>query len=211
MADKPCIYVFAGTNGAGKSSVLGEMAIRAGAEYFNPDEATLRILAANPGATSAEANAEAWAQGKRLLERAIREHLDYMFETTLGGETFVGLLQKALASRFEVRIAYVGLESPELHIARVAARVARGGHDIPEERIRYRYDQGREHLIQLLPNLTEMKLYDNSAEADPQAGKAPRPKLLLHMVAGRMKEMCDARQVPKWAKPIVAAALRVRD
>jgi predicted ABC-type ATPase len=209
VADKPCIHVLAGTNGAGKSSVLGEMAIRAGAEYFNPDDATLRILAANPGATLAEANAEAWAQGKRLLERAIAEHLDYMFETTLGGETFVGLLQKALASGLDVRVAYVGLESPELHIARVAARVARGGHDIPEERIRYRYDKGREHLIQLLPNLTEMKLYDNSAEADPHAGKAPRPKLLLHMVADRIKEMCDARQVPKWAKPIVAAALRM--
>jgi predicted ABC-type ATPase len=208
VAKKACIYVLAGTNGAGKSSVFGEMATIAGAEYFTPDDATRLILDANPGATLAEANGEAWQQGKRLLERAIADRLDYMFETTLGGETFVGLLQKALAAGVRVRVSYVGLASPELHIARVAARVAKGGHDIPEARIRHRYDRGREHLIELLPNLTEMKLHDNSAEADPDAGKVPRPKLVLHMVTGRIKEMCNATQVPEWAKPIVAVALK---
>jgi predicted ABC-type ATPase len=208
VAEKARVYVLAGTNGAGKSSVLGEMAARAGAEYFNPDDATRLILDANPGVTLAEANAEAWQQGKRLLERAIADRLDYMFETTLGGETFVRLLQKALSAGLEVRVSYVGLASPELHIARVAARVAKGGHDIPEDKIRHRYDQGREHLIQLLPNLTEMKLYDNSAEADPDAGAAPHPKLLLHVVKGHIKEMYDARQMPEWAKPIVAVALK---
>jgi hypothetical protein len=90
---------------------------------------------------------------------------------------------------------------------RVAARVAKGGHDIPQARIRERYDRGREHLIALLPTLTEMKLYDNSAEADPDAGAAPRPKLLLHMTAGRITTMCATEEVPGWAKPIVAAAL----
>jgi hypothetical protein len=44
---------------------------RAGADYFNPDEATARILAANPGMTTAEANSAAWHEGKRLLEHAI--------------------------------------------------------------------------------------------------------------------------------------------
>jgi predicted ABC-type ATPase len=208
VPDSARLYVLAGTNGAGKSSVLGALAVRKGAVYFNPDDATRRILAANPGAGLAEANGAAWQQGKRLLERAIAERLDYMFETTLGGETFVGLLQSALAAGIEVRVAYVGLTSPELHIARVAARVAKGGHDIPEARIRYRYDKSREHLIALLPDLTELKVYDNSAEADPDAGGRPRPKLLLHLARGRVKAMCEPAEVPGWAKPIVVAALR---
>jgi hypothetical protein len=76
-----------------------------------------------------------------------------------------------------------------------------------EWHFRHRY-QGREHLIQLLPNLTEMKLYDNSAEADLDAGAAPRPKLLLHVIKGHIKEMYNARQMPEWAKPIVAVALK---
>jgi predicted ABC-type ATPase len=201
------IYVLAGTNGAGKSSVLGAMAIRSGTGFFNPDEATRLILDANPGATLDEANAEAWQQGKRLLERAIAERLDYMFETTLGGETFVGLLKNALSARLEVRVAYVGLENLELHVARVAMRVAKGGHHIPEATIRLRYDKGREHLIDLLPSLTEMRLYDNSVDADPDAGHAPAPKRLLHVIGGRVESMCPAVEVPDWAKPIVAAAL----
>jgi predicted ABC-type ATPase len=207
MADRPCIYVLAGTNGAGKSSVLGEMAIAAGAEYFNPDEATRRILAASPGSSLAEANAAAWNEGRRLLERAIDEKLDYMFETTLGGNTVVGLLQKALRSGLEVRVSYVGLASPELHMARVTARVAKGGHDIPEAKIRERYNKGREHLIALLSKLTEMKVYDNSAEADPDTGAIPRPKLPLHTVGGRIVAMCPLEEVPVWAKAIVFAAV----
>jgi len=67
----PCIYVLAGTNGAGKSSIAGA-AIRAqGAEYFNPDEAAALIRAANSGITLPQANSAAWNQGRRLLERAI--------------------------------------------------------------------------------------------------------------------------------------------
>jgi hypothetical protein len=65
---------------------------------------------------------------------------------------------------------FVGLSSAELHMARVRSRVARGGHDIPEERIRERYDRSRINLIELMPRLTELKVYDNSFEADPHAG-----------------------------------------
>jgi len=60
---------------------------QAGADYFNPDEATARILAANPDISTADANSAAWHEGKRLLERAIAERLDFAFETTLGGHT----------------------------------------------------------------------------------------------------------------------------
>jgi predicted ABC-type ATPase len=208
LAEKGRIFVLAGTNGAGKSSILGAMAVRAGAVYFNPDDATRRILAANAQATLPEANAAAWRQGKRLLERAIAARLDYMFETTLGGETFAGLLSGAAAAGLEVRVSYVGLASPELHVARVAARVAKGGHGIPEAAIRRRYDKGREHLVELLPALTELKVYDNSVEADPDAGAAPRPTLVLHLAKGRIRRMCSAAEVPEWAKPIVAAALK---
>jgi predicted ABC-type ATPase len=208
LPDTARIYVLAGTDGAGKSSVVGAMAIRSGAEFFNPDEAARAILAANPDATPVEANGAAWQQGRRLLERAIDERLDYVLETTLGGETFTGLLENALRAGLEVRVSFVGLSSPVHHLARVAARVAKGGHDIPEATVRYRYDKSREHLVALLPRLTEMKLYDNSLEADPDAGKAPRPRLLLHMVSGRIKRMGDMARVPDWAKPIVAAAVR---
>jgi predicted ABC-type ATPase len=56
----PCIYVIAGTNGAGKSSIAGAMFLRQGVEYFNPDEASRLILTSNPGITQLEANSAAW-------------------------------------------------------------------------------------------------------------------------------------------------------
>jgi predicted ABC-type ATPase len=205
---KACIYVLAGTNGAGKSSIAGAMFGSQGGTYFNPDEAAKRILSANPDIAQERANSAAWHQGRRLLERAIAEHLNFAFETTLGGNTIRALLEKAVSAGIEVRVWYVGLVNPELHIARVCERVARGGHDIPENRIRERYHHSRLNLIRLLPILTELLLYDNSQEADPAAGAAPEPMLILHFHGGTVVESCDLAAVPEWAKAIVLAALK---
>jgi predicted ABC-type ATPase len=204
----PRIYVLAGTNGAGKSSIAGAMLLRQRVEYFNPDEAARRIRAANPGISQTQANGAAWHEGKRLLERAIAERLDFAFETTLGGRTITALLERAVARGFEVRIWYVGLNGPELHIARVGARVAKGGHDIPEPRIRERYDASRLNLIRLLPSLSELWVYDNSKDADPDAGVAPEPRLVLHVRHGAVVGPRDLALTPEWAKAIVAAVIK---
>jgi predicted ABC-type ATPase len=207
-APPPCIYVLAGTNGAGKSSLIGAVIEAQGVEFFNPDAAARLMRDRNPGISQAEANSAAWHQGRRLLERAISERLTYAFETTLGGATMTALLEHALAAGLEVRVWYVGLSSAELHVARVRARVARGGHDIPEADIRRRFDDGRLNLVRLLPRLTELRVYDNSEEADPRAGRAPSPVLLLHVVRGKIAGACALAQIPRWAKPIAAAALK---
>jgi predicted ABC-type ATPase len=207
-ANKPSIYVLAGVNGAGKSSLLGSMFREAGGLYFNPDEATSRILAANPGISRDAANSAAWHEGRRLLERAIANRDDFAFETTLGGQTIAGLLEQAISKGIEVRIDYVGLEGVELHVARVRARVKRGGHEIAEEFVRQRYDRSRLNLIRLLPRLSELRLYDNSSEADPSAGITPEPILVLHCINGSVVGPGDLPRTPEWAKPIVAAAIR---
>lgn len=204
----PSIYVLAGTNGAGKSSLAGAAIRERGGEYFNPDEATLRVLEANPGISPDEANSRAWLHGKRLLENAIRSRREFAFETTLGGSTITALLEMAHGAGLAVRVWYVGLEGPELHLARVRSRVAAGGHDIPEAKVRERYQRSRENLVRLLPRLTELRVFDNSADGDPAAGGAPRPRLVLHVLDGEIVETCGMAEVPGWAKPIVAAALR---
>jgi len=165
------------------------------------------LRVARPALTLAEANAAAWAIGRTLLERAIRERLDFAFETTLGGNTIPRLLSEAAKNGSEILVWYVGLQSPELHIERVAARVRWGGHPIPEETIRQRYDRSRLNLVRLLPSLTALRIYDNSDHADPGEGKPPAPRLVLHLEAGRIVGPDDLSQTPEWAKPIVAAAL----
>jgi predicted ABC-type ATPase len=206
---RPCIYVLAGVNGAGKSSIGGAAFRHGGVDYFNPDEAARRIQSANPGIVAEEANSLAWHQGRRLLERAITERLDFAFETTLGGTSIPRLLETALASDIDVRIWFVGLTSPELHLERVRQRVARGGHDIPEDLVRERFTRSRLNLVRLLPHLTELRVHDNSAEGDPARGGIPRPRLILHVAEGTVRETCPLEETPDWAKPIVMAALRL--
>jgi predicted ABC-type ATPase len=201
------IVVIAGVNGAGKSSVAGATLRASGTGYFNPDEATLHYLHTLPGITLSAANAAAWMQGKRMLERAITERGDFAFETTLGGSTITRLLEAALDAGMDVQMRYVGLESVELHLARVRARVAAGGHDIPEAKIRERYVQSRLNVIRLLPRLTDLMVFDNSREAPPLEGKRPKPELLLHTAGGTVLEVAPLQSIPTWAKPIVMAAL----
>jgi predicted ABC-type ATPase len=203
------IYVLAGVNGAGKSSIGGTAFRAAGAEYYNPDEAARALMAANPALTQAEANSAAWHRGVKLLKRAIAEGKDFAFETTLGANTIPRLLAQAASKAIEIYIWYVGLATPELHIERVQARVRRGGHDIAAEHIYRRFEHSRLNLIELMPHLTALRVYDNSANADPATGKTPKPKLVLHLEHGKIRNPRDLRHTPEWAKPIVATALKM--
>lgn len=197
--------MLAGVNGAGKSSLLGAMLKEDGATWFNPDAFTRALV--QQGWPLDAANATAWQEGRRRLERAIADGSDYAFETTLGAHTLPALLRQACA-RHEVTIWFCGLAGVELHLERVAARVARGGHDIPEARIRQRYDTSRANLIELIPHLATLHVYDNSApaSADGQAS----PLLVLEMDRAGLhhpRSIEEFGHVPEWAKAIVMKAL----
>lgn len=206
----PQIYVLAGVNGAGKSSIGGAAVRAAGGQYYNPDEAAALIRKANPNLSQTAANGLAWQSGKRLLERAIAERLDFAFETTLGAETMTALLIQAATAGFAVHVWYAGLAGPELHIKRVAARVRVGGHNISETDIRRRYEHSRLNLIRLLPYLASLRIFDNSVAANPHADEQPQPLLVLHFERGVVRNAKHLANTPTWAKPIVAAALKLK-
>jgi predicted ABC-type ATPase len=204
----PEITVLAGVNGAGKSSIGGAHLREHGGEYFNPDEVARAAMTASPGLGQREANVFAWEEGKRRLETAIAAGTAFAFETTLGGKTITRLLLQAAANGAVVRIWFAGLENVELHLRRVAARVIKGGHDIPESDIRRRWTDSRANLIRLIPSVTDLRVYDNSAERDPATGAPPEPRLILS-IEDRQLTFPPANRVadtPQWAKPIVFAA-----
>lgn len=200
------ITALAGVNGAGKSSVAGEYLRKVGSEYYNPDEVARSLLEETPALSPIEANSQAWRRGRTLLLEAIETDVDFVFETTLGGATISRHLRDAAAHGHKVSIWYVGLASPELHIARVAARVAKGGHDIPEDVIRRRYDRSRSNLVALIPVLEELLVFDNSREANPEQ-EIPSPRRLLHMKGGRVLAQSPLSPHEFWAKPVLAAAM----
>ena len=206
--DVPSINVIAGVNGGGKSSIQGAVIRESGGDYYNPDEAARKIVLANLGFTQRQANSAAWKKGVDLLKRAIAEKNDFTFESTLGANTIPALLHQAASRGFAIHIWYVGLSTPELHIARVRQRVSRGGHPISEEDIRRRYESSRLNLVKLIPRLTSLRVFDNSFEGDPEDRKAPQPILVLHLERGRIVGPSDLTRTPNWAKPIVAAAIK---
>ena len=206
---KPVLFVLAGVNGAGKSSIGGHLLKQAGATWFNPDTFARELIAAT-GCGQEEANGHAWAEGVRRLDAAIARRRNYAFATTLGGRT---IAEKILAATrtHDVMMWFFGLASADLHIHRVRTRVASGGHDIPERRIRERYPKAVLNLIALMPHLAHLRVYDNSTEAAIGEAVAD-PILVLDMKAGKLtwplpRDQDALGATPDWAKPIVEAAL----
>jgi predicted ABC-type ATPase len=201
------IIVAAGVNGAGKSTIIGEYAKNNGAAYFNPDERTREFVEA--GLDEAAANARSWQEGFDALKSAIDRKASYTFETTLGGKSIVTELFRALARERPVTIYYVGLSSVDLHLRRVAARVKRGGHDIPEEKIRERYLSSRENLLGFIGTKASLRIWDNS---DEDAGGKPKPVDVLIIEDKRLiypGTVKALKATPNWAKPLVQRALEV--
>lgn len=200
------IVVAAGTNGAGKSSIIGEFMEANGGAYFNPDTFARKLVDA--GKPPEEANAIAWKTGFDGLRRAIDNHEDFSFETTLGGRSVAAELHRAIEEGCAVHIWYVGLASPDLHIERVRARVSRGGHDIPVAKIRERYPQSLSNLVSFIGKAAEIHVFDNTEE---NSSGLPRTKLIFRMRRSKIVEPDNEKLLattPDWAKPIVAAAIQ---
>ncbi|MDM0047147.1 zeta toxin family protein [Variovorax dokdonensis] len=205
---RPFIFVLAGVNGAGKSSVGGALLAEHGLTWFNPDTHARELVAAL-GLPIQEANARAWQQGRTRLEAAMANGQNFAFETTLGANTIPQLLAQA-ASTHDVVMIYCGLASVEHHLKRVKARVEQGGHDIPTDKIRERWTASRLNLIRLMPHLARLQVFDNSVEVAPGQPIAD-PVLLLDVQGGlvRFPGPGDAqalRATPEWARPVLQAA-----
>ena len=109
----------------------------------------------------------------RLLLEQIRllasKHSDFGFETTLSGVTYVSLLRKLRSQGYQIHLFFLWIPTVEVALARIADRVRRGGHEIPEPVVRRRFRKGIHHLFRLYrPLLDAWTLIDNSG-AVPRA------------------------------------------
>lgn len=149
----PEVIVFAGPNGSGKSTIT-QMA-KIGGKYINADDIKRTTLCSD---------LEAAIKAEELRENMIENKKDFTFETVLSTDRNLLLLQKAKEQGYFVRGIYVLTANVDINVARVQAREALGGHGVPEDKIRSRYDRA---LI-LLPRLVEicdiLHIYDNTKE-----------------------------------------------
>ncbi|MGN0189365.1 MAG: zeta toxin family protein [Candidatus Cryptobacteroides sp.] len=136
----PKLYIVSGCNGAGKTTasytLLPEMLECS--QFVNSDEFAKGLSPFNPEGVSVQAS--------RLMLMKIRylfaRKEDFGIETTLATRSLLKMITLAQAEGYYVTVLYFWLNSPDLAVKRVKARVAAGGHNIPEETIRRRYRVG---------------------------------------------------------------------
>lgn len=156
------LYIVSGCNGAGKTTasytVLPE--ILECREFVNADEIARGLSPFNAEGVAIEA-------GRLMLQRIeelLKEDVTFAIETTLATRSYVNLVMRAQKQGYRVNLLYFWLSSPELAMRRVAERVSKGGHDIPEEIIRRRYTAGINNLFKLfMPVVDYWAIFDNSA------------------------------------------------
>lgn len=148
---RPEVVVFAGPNGSGKSTLAG--LLRPRMAYVNADDIKAAIRC-----TDMEAALLAEQQRESLLARKA----DFCFETVLSTDRNLKLLRRARTEGYFVRCYYVITSSPVINILRVSARVADGGHPVPEEKILARYRRALDLVPELIRLCDILHMYDNS-------------------------------------------------
>lgn len=157
----PRLYIISGCNGSGKTTasytVLAEQLNVD--EYVNADEIAESLSPQDPSKEIIRAT-------RLMMERVdelIAKGESFAVETTLSTRSFAKVIVEAQQKGYTVTLFYFWLSSPELAIERVAKRAASGGHNVPEETIRRRYEQGIDNLKKIyMPLCDYWVIIDNS-------------------------------------------------
>lgn len=157
------IIIIAGPNGAGKTTFAREFLPNEAAcpVFINADLIAAGLSPFNP-------ELAAIAAGRLMLEQIAdyaRRGQSFAFETTLSGRGYVRLIRKWRSDGFFVVLFFLFLASPEEAIARVAERVAQGGHHVPENVIRRRFAAGLQNFETLYRKEVDFwRRYNNSGD-----------------------------------------------
>lgn len=161
MTSEKKIVITAGPNGAGKTTFALEFLPR---EADCPDFINVDLIAA--GLSPFDPGRAAIRAGRLMLEeikRRVRDGKSFAFETTLSGRHDARMIPPWRAAGYHVKLIFLNLPTADLAVARVAARVAQGGHNVPESVIRRRFDNGLRNFHNIYRTLVNSwALYDNS-------------------------------------------------
>ena len=156
---KPTLCIIGGCNGAGKTTLARELLPRMGImRFLNADEIARGLSPLDPTLT-------AFRAGRILIEEVkalMAAKGSFAIESTLSGKTYVAMLRKAREQGYRIVIHYIMISSANQAVDRVALRVTHGGHHVPDEDVRRRFDRSRKHCIEdYLPLADEWGVWDN--------------------------------------------------
>ncbi|MCR5805995.1 MAG: zeta toxin family protein [Oscillospiraceae bacterium] len=181
--------IFAGVNGSGKTTLY-----RTNEEFYDMPRINLDEIVREFG--SWKNSADVTKAGRIALQNirsCFERNISFNQETTLCGKNILKNIYKAKEQGYMIDLLYVGVDSPETAIKRVAQRVRDGGHGIPEEDIRRRYVQSLANLKDILPVCDRVEIYDNSD--------------IFQLIATFTNGKCidKAKNTPKWCYDIISA------
>lgn len=163
MRSERKIVIIAGPNGAGKTTFAREFLPReAGIDFFvNADLIAAGLSPFAPGAADIRA-------GRLMLEEIashVRRRESFAFETTLSGRRYARMIPRWQSMGYRIKLVFLYLTDVMVAIERVRVRVKQGGHNIPEDIIRRRYEAGWKNFQEVYKGLVNAwVLYDNSGE-----------------------------------------------
>ena len=175
MPKKRRIIIVAGPNGAGKTTFAREYLLKEG---HCPDFVNVDLIAA--GLSPFDPDRAAIRAGRIMLseiQRRIRKGESFAFETTLSGHGYTRMIPSWRRAGYRVELIFLSLPKPEIAIARVAARVAQGGHQVASAVVRRRFDSGRRNFENVYVHLVdEWWWYDNSGNTPRLISTGANPR-----------------------------------
>ncbi|MDD6033705.1 MAG: zeta toxin family protein [Oscillospiraceae bacterium] len=146
--------LIAGVNGTGKSSLRGVLE--------GQGELLGQII--DPDQIARAHHFDVFKAGKQAvaeIDSCLARNVSFTQETTLSGKRVLHTLRKARQQGYDVSLFYVGLNSAEESLQRIANRVRKGGHDIPKADVERRFSGRFDALRQVLPYCDQVTFYDN--------------------------------------------------
>lgn len=159
----PTIYLFAGSNGAGKTTFARAYLRQLDPipRFLNADEIARGLSPLDPQKLAVKA-------GKLLLREihdCIESGISFGLESTLSGTTHAKLLERAKSLGYQIELHYLWIPSPALAIRRIRQRVKMGGHSIPEADVRRRFTRSLDHFLEIYAPLADGWTFrDNSTQ-----------------------------------------------
>lgn len=152
------LWVFAGGNGAGKTTFYNLFLAPIGIKLVNADYIAKAIMPEHPEKVSYEAATVAEQIRNKLLQQGV----SFCFETVFSHASKIDFVASARAQGYEVILVYIHLNTSGLNEARVFQRVSEGGHTVPADKIHSRIPRTMRHIGAVLPLVNEARLLDNS-------------------------------------------------
>ena len=188
-----CLPVITGPNGSGKSTLTNALDFEGCENLLDPDAIARRMNPTDPGRMGVAAGRETL----RRTQSYLKERTSFAIETTLASKKTLQIMQEAKVLGYAVQIVYVCLNTAERCVNRVRERALQGGHDVPDEDIRRRYDRSLANLTATIHLADRAILFDNSGTEYRKIVEIERGLVLLH-----------AEKEPTWAATVRAALAR---